>query len=129
MLTSKALNEAIRKVEARADYYGGPMAKGDKAFPYIGWFWRDVDFDKRIVLGYCNASDDIGGVNRMEPFVGFMETNKWGYDEWYATEDQSARIRELAENAALDPCPARLQAVYDYMQTCRDAGVPGAVVE
>jgi len=45
---------------------------GEKVLPYMGWYWRDVDFDNGpITLGLS-----YGDIQ-----VGFMENNKWGYEE------------------------------------------------
>lgn len=81
-----------------------------KIVPYIGWFWRAVDFSApEFWLGYCN--DPQG------QFVGFMVNNKWGYPEFRITAEQAARVRELLVAVAVDPNETTCQALYDYMQT------------
>lgn len=52
----------------------------DKTIPYMGWYWRSVDF--------FNLDIPIG---RSGTFVGFMENNKWDHPERRLTEEE-ARI-------------------------------------
>ncbi len=59
---------------------------GGKRVPYIGWFWRSVDFaNKEISLGDCGE------------FIGIMENNKWGYPERLATEEEASKIISIIE--------------------------------
>lgn len=46
--------------------------KSDKIIPYMGWFWRKVDFNSRsIPISKC-----------LNPyFVAITISNKWDYDE------------------------------------------------
>lgn len=47
-----------------------PHVENGKRIPYMGWFWRSVNFyDRRITIGFR------GG------YVGFMGNNKWDHDE------------------------------------------------
>lgn len=106
-MDSDILNDRIRELENKDAFFGGPMAKHGKALPYIGWFWRTVDFDQPITLGDC------GG------FIGFMENNKWGYEEWVTTPEQSATIRQLVDVVVTNPGPATLQSLFDFVQGCK----------
>lgn len=59
----------------------GFEAFGGKAVPYIGWFWRHVDFDD----GECHELGILPGIedpfdSNDKPRVGFMVNNKWGYE-------------------------------------------------
>jgi hypothetical protein len=59
-----------------------------KRVPYIGWFWRDVDFaERRIPLGHCGD------------FIGFMRSNKWNHPERVATPGEFAKIIEIIDGA------------------------------
>jgi len=55
-----------------------------KRVPYIGWFWRSVDF--------ANSSYTIGDCG---DFIGFMENNKWGYVERRLTPDEAAKVTKI----------------------------------
>ena len=78
-----------------------------KCVPYIGWFWRPVDFTKPIRLG-----------SLPDRFVGFMENNKWGYHEWVTTRDQSLLITQLLEEFVENPGSETAQSLFDYIQNC-----------
>jgi hypothetical protein len=88
-----------------------------KRIPYIGAYWRHVTFSDftNIRIGDCGQ------------FVGFMESNKWGYPERYLTEDEGYSIIGFLDNAmriqegndretTLDII---LQNLWDYMQTLK----------
>lgn len=80
-----------------------------KVIPYIGWIWRGVPFDeKKLTLGSIP-----GGI------IGFMENNKWEYDEWETTEDQRDEIVRLIHVVMDSPSDKTLQALFDYIQTCK----------
>lgn len=80
-----------------------------KVVPYIGWYWRSVPFaEGKLTLG-CIP----------DGAVGFMENNKWDYDEWETTEEQRDEIVRLLLAAKAKPSDEAFQAVYDYIQTCK----------
>ena len=80
-----------------------------KVVPYMGWFWRRVPFrEKRLTLGAVPDS-----------YIGFMENNKWDYDEWETTEKQRDEIVRLLLVARSAPSNEAFQAVFDYIQTCK----------
>jgi hypothetical protein len=107
-MTSQELNEAIEAICGEAEYSVGvfPRETG-KAVPYIGWFWRSVDFDRPISFGDCGV------------FVGFMENNKWGYPEYDLTPEQDAeckrRLRELVAAPSREAC----KKFWEWAQTTR----------
>lgn len=109
--------ESVESVEADGELF----TRHGKVVPYIGWFWRPVDFTRRIGLGQCPA------------FIGFMENNKWGYSEWMLTDDQCREIvRRLREMRAAAPNDSeiayddlkaifdKIQSFWDYIQKCED---------
>ena len=118
-MDSAELNKRIHDIENSEKFAG--KVKGlevaCKSLPYIGWFWRDVDFDAPIRLGILPAGSEFG--ESYNGWTGFMENNKWGYDEFLCTKEQSAEIRRLLELAATKPTAKKLQAVFDYIQTCK----------
>lgn len=94
-MNSAELNEELRKIVDEPELYGYE-AFGGKAVPYIGWYWRDVDFDSPgpyafgVLPVYEGTLDDND-----KPRAGFMENNKWGYEYVTATPEQWAHIKEL----------------------------------
>ena len=112
-MTSDKLNEILAELADADDLYNVKGLEGtDRCIPYIGWFWRDVNFDAdRCTLGDCGQ------------FVGFMEKNKWGYDQFVIEGERWARVKQLLVVAAANPSDETLQAVFDFMQSLRpDAG-------
>lgn len=93
-MTSDELNDALMKLEMSDtlpyECFGG------KPVPYIGWFWRDVDFDTETHwLGVIPAGVESNETN----LVGFMENNKWGYPEIKVEREKWAEIKSLLEKA------------------------------
>lgn len=88
-LANYIINDKLNRFVSRyADYdedeHGSP--REDKRIPYIGWFWRDVDFarpDTYIPIGNCGE------------FIGFMENNKWGYPQRGLTSDEAKQVTDI----------------------------------
>lgn len=60
-----------------------------KRIPYIGWYWRDTDFEgKRICIGRGK-----GG------YIGVMENNKWSYPDRLMTDDEVSQFIAYLERA------------------------------
>lgn len=104
-LTSAELNAAIASVCDDSSVY---ESFGGKSIPYIGWFWRRVDFDAPTCrfavipagsadIGIVMPNDQIMPLGPRSPAdrVGFCESNKWDYREITATPEQFAEIRRL----------------------------------
>lgn len=111
-------------ISARADY---PDDSEDdkrghgKRVPYIGWYWRHIEFSDptSIPIGNC------GG------FVGFMANNKWDYPERALTAEEAERVIAIIDEAMrlrqqggevrkIDAeTNAKLGELWDYMQTLR----------
>ncbi len=105
-MTSDELNRAIAELCNDEQYKVRGLEDTGKCIPYIGWYWRYVDFDD-----YPYMFGIIPG-----EFKGFMENNKWGYDYAIPTEEQSRHIRALLEKAVQNPSNETLQAVFDAIQ-------------
>lgn len=58
-----------------------------KRIPYIGWFWRDVNFAEKTV--------PIGDGD----FIGIIINNKWGYNERLLTEQEADHLIFLIDEA------------------------------
>ena len=107
MKNSAQLNEMIDQVQEKFEH----MNDG-KPIPYIGWYWRNVDFNDPVTLGDCGM------------FIGFMENNKWDYPEWTISKIQDAAIKAMLQ--VLDPDSDTIEKdivdLYDYIQTCSPTG-------
>lgn len=77
------LNDWCADVADFGDRDDDPEGHG-KRLPYIGWYWRSVDFArKRITVGDCGD------------FIGFMENNKWDHPERDLTPEEVDHVLEL----------------------------------
>lgn len=63
--------------------------KTEKRVPYIGWFWRHIEFSnpKQIPIGDCGE------------FIGFMANNKWDYPERFLSEDEAMHVISIIDEA------------------------------
>lgn len=126
--TSKEINEFLRKFDDNdADKRWSVKnftEDSGKVVPYIGWFWREVDFEKPFQLGYCpeQSGQDTGEIvteGVRHGFVGFMRNNKWFYPEWMVTEEQRKEIVARLVGIIDKPTQKKFQNFFDYMQTLR----------
>ena len=62
-MKSKQMNEALRKLAD--DESIGYDALGGKAVAYIGWYWREIDFDAK----------ECYSIGIVPPFKTLMESN------------------------------------------------------
>jgi hypothetical protein len=89
---------------------------GGKAIPYIGWFWRDVDFDSNHCwLGILPICQDVLDPNDKRR-AGFMQNNKWGYEEYIVEGEIWKEIKRLIEIAVQNPTKENLEAVDNFIQ-------------
>lgn len=112
-MNSAELNAKIQELDNQEpssfDAFGG----SGKPVPYIGWYWRDVDFDRdECWFGVIPAGAD----GNSKPLVGFMENNKWGYGYLLAQGETWQNIRALLEKAVRNPTPETLTALNDAIQ-------------
>jgi len=113
-MNSEVLNRKISKI---CDVPSQYEAFGEKSIPYIGWFWRTVNFDAdHCWLGILPAMDDGIEVND-KPRAGFMENNKWDYDTFKVEGDDWEEIKSLLEAAVTKPTTDNLKAVDDKIQS------------
>ena len=86
----------------------------EKTIPYIGWFWRNFNFDSMpYTLGVIPA--DAEGLS--ENYVGFMQNNKWGYPYLEMNTEESLQLLFLIEAAVDSPCDETLSKVREFMQS------------
>lgn len=101
-----SFNAALEAIEERDDLQPERLRPHGKVLPYIGWYWRRVDFSRPIRLGDCGA------------FVGFMEDNKWGNDEWEVAPEAAATILADLIRLVGEPTTANAERVFDVVQRC-----------
>lgn len=108
-IQSDALNQKIAELCDNERYKISGLESTGNCIPYIGWYWRDVDF-----------TTDTYSFGDCHEFIGFMENNKWGYDYVEASEEQWNLIKDLLLTAVDNPSDENLQAVFDEIQKCSD---------
>ncbi len=103
--TSDELNAAIQEADGGvlATHLG---ADGAVLFPYAGWYWRTVDWDRVVTLADANAQYDYENMcsvpGKGGPHIVFCENNKWDYEShWIEDAGEIAKIRQATE-AILD---------------------------
>lgn len=106
-MDSKELNERIEKICDDDSLY---EAFDGKSIPYIGWFWREVDFDEK---------DYLFGI-LPDGRLSFMENNEWAYNSHRCGPEDWQEIRRLLGIAVTAPSRESLKAVDDKIQSLRN---------
>lgn len=92
-----------------------------KRLPYIGWYWRSVQFSvpTLIPIGHCGD------------FIGFMENNKWDYPSRYLTEEEAMKLIQIIDEAKaiwegggnlaemIAGRNAKLDEIWEFMQSLK----------
>jgi hypothetical protein len=117
LIVNNRVNDFVTKYADFSEGDNDPRGHG-KRIPYIGWYWRSVDFvTPQITIGDCGS------------FIGIMENNKWGYSEriltaveaekvtniiWEAKElsEQGGQVSEIAKNTE-----NKISELWDLLQT------------
>lgn len=122
-MTSDEINagiHAIEGLEKNAHLVPAPLLQAGKVVPYIGWFWRSVDFDARIRLAHGIESDltrETGAiVDDIPCWAGFCENNKWDYPMRTLSLEASARIREACEILVKSTCKDNAEHLFEVIQ-------------
>ena len=99
-MKSSDLNERLRAV---ADDVDGIEYEsfGGKVVPYIGWYWREVDFDADTCSDFGVLPVTYGIDANDTPRIGFMANNKWGYEQVAADAAQFKAIKEALVTAVM----------------------------
>lgn len=129
-MTSEEINNKIDEIEHENEKQPNKFEYqcfGGKVFPYIGWFWRTVNFDRdSCVFGVCPSGpsyeeDQLPAACEEAqvklPVVGFMENNKWEYDEIICDGDKWKEIKQLVVLAVENPNRETLKALNDKIQS------------
>jgi hypothetical protein len=112
------LNERIREFDGPSGYRNERtperLERSEKVVAYYGWYWRDVDFSRPISFAYADGA-----------WVGFCENNKWGYEQFHLSQEETDAVR--AACVALVEAPSRELAtkLFDLMQSLKPADVTG----
>lgn len=116
MMDSKEMNKAIHELEDDLDNSIYESCIGEKLIPYIGWFWRPVDFDSdNCWLGILPIYDEDGESNDTVK-VGFMVKNKWFYDKFMVDGDEWQILKTIIGNALRKQTSENFKEVDEYMQ-------------
>lgn len=110
-LTSKQINDKIREMEKHKD---------TKPVPYLGWMWREVDFDDDSPppIGIAPPDEEDDNV-----YVGFMLNNKWGYSYARCSTIQWQSIKEAIIQLVEEPSKEHQERVYMVIQNLYDPNV------
>lgn len=121
VVLNEHLNDWAREV---ADIGDSPLVDiitthntGGKRIPYIGWYYRNVDW-----AGLSVPIADCGD------FIGICENNKWGYDQRYLEPDEAKQViallweakridNDLEATERAMTRDAKLREVWDLFQT------------
>lgn len=112
IMTSNELNDAI----ATADLTQPPVyecwPERGSPIPYMGWYWRDVDFNRFVTQGYSFGVSDDG-------HVGFMQNNKWDYSYVRATAEQCQEIHNALVKAVTTQTAEDFEAANNLIQAIK----------
>ena len=86
-----------------------------KAFPYVGWYWRSVDFTRPFLL-YCptHKGSDV------PPWKGFMENNKWDYESFEVSQESYEAIVSSLMAAKDNPSKDTIADVFRVVQEAKE---------
>lgn len=131
---SAALNNWIAELEETPELFVDGLRGTGKVIPFIGWFWRTVTFTQSFPLGQLDCQGTVfQGVVLEKPgrYIGFMENNKWDYDEWFVSEEQRRGIIDRLRGMMADGATVEsLQSFFDYVQTCtQEVSDEGSIVD
>jgi hypothetical protein len=121
-MNNKNLNNLIEIICDDSSEY---ESFGGKSIPYIGWGWREVNFDSKDydfgILPYqgYGATIETGFINlQSTPIMklGFMENNKWDYDYHHCNEKDWKEIKKLLNLVVIYPFHFMLKALDDKIQ-------------
>lgn len=102
------LNERIAAIaDMESEFAVDWLQSSGKALPYLGWGWRDVDYDY-IDLGYTGGT------------VWVMQSNKWGYPYYSCSQAECESIIQRLKAIIDAPTRENLRTFYDYLQTFRE---------
>lgn len=105
-MTSKEINTGITLLD------NIEISGIDMPIPYMGFFWREVDFDKFIIYGYQFGADHNNN-------IAFMQSNKWDYDYVSATPAQCIDIKAAIINILVHPTKETVAILYSLLESLK----------
>lgn len=89
MLFNERYNDFCRQYsDCKDDDEDKDEVLNGKRVPYMGWFWRGVDFFNYLIpIGFH------------EGYVAFMENNKWDYHERNMSRDEAKQVMVFLDAA------------------------------
>lgn len=120
-LLNEYYNSFLRRIDEIDDSEVDVHGHG-KRVPYIGWYWRDLNFyNKRLPIAVAPDSALEG-----RGFCGFIAKNKWGYPQRNTTDDEFGKIIDIidramnASNQSGDERRLIETELWAYLQSLRD---------
>jgi len=83
-LCTGVVNDALNRLISQND--NNAENDTEKPVPYIGWYWRSINFFDQ---GDCSIAVTHDG------YVGFCQNNKWDYEERTLTEAELLTFRNM----------------------------------
>lgn len=121
MTTRKPMcsDEINRRILEFDNEMGTPVfdAFGGKPIPYLGWFWRKVNFDYEGYYFAVMPVLDTPYEKTDKPFMAFMESNKWGYNTIYCGPEDWAEVKKLIIIALESMTTKDFEAANDKIQS------------
>lgn len=106
-MTNEELNKAIRVIEDKPEKpFHCWEGLSEKCFPYFGWFWRNVDWDRGSPITISLEGD-----------VGIDVAEKWGYSPANVPEGFWPKLRAAFVRAVTEQTVESFKAVADLVQS------------
>ena len=125
MMNNKGINEAIWALDGNNEsVYQSSM--GGKIIPYIGWYWREVNFEAEscwlgILPIYKNPILPLLDSNK-KVSVAFMQSNKWGYESFEVKGRNWKKLCRLIKKAVTSLEAKAFREVDLFMQSLLPEG-------
>lgn len=118
--TSEELNKKISELDT-ANSTNKLSVKGGKLIPYIGWYWRDVNFDNvAYSFGIIAPNEYNTSIPEENRFTGFMENNKWGYGYTRNTTlEEWETIKNMLCDVVDGPTEQNVSGLWNYIQNIK----------
>lgn len=119
-MTSEQINERLAAIDSAdaGPSIPRPLASSGKSLPYLGWWWRAVDWD--VGRFWLSTMGDPAAGDGWR--WGFCVNDKWDYGGVTCTELHSKVIRIAAVALATEPTSDTLEAFFTAVQLGGDLG-------
>lgn len=114
------LNGRLSELADNARWCPEPLRQSGKCVAYYGWYWRSVDFSHPLYFAYADGDGvDVPG------WVGFCQNNKWGYEMFSVSQEQTVAVRDKCVAFVESPSKETATELFDLMQSLKPANVTG----